>query len=151
MPPSLAFARIRAEVFAAACAVPAGRVTTYGAIARHLEVVPRHVAFVLSGLNEGQAEEIPWHRVVGEGGKVRLPTSEGLDRQRRRLKKEGVVVSTAGVVRDFDTIVFRWPERVDGPGRTVRRPYADESTRPLFPEAFRHGYPAEAAALKKRK
>jgi len=141
MAASLAFARIRAEVLAAASSVPSGRVTTYGAIGNHLQVTPRHVAFVMARLTDEESATIPWHRVVGAGGNLRQPTSAAIQRQRKRLLAEGLSVSAKGVIQDFDSTAFTWPEHVDGPGRPVRRPYAEPSTRPLFPEAIRFGYP----------
>lgn len=138
--PSIAFARITAEVKAAACAVPRGRVTTYGDIGNHLQVTPRHVAFVMARLTPEESAMIPWHRVVGSGGRLRQPTPADIRRHRGRLEDEGVRVDAAGRIRDFETVAFRWPERVDGPGRPMRRPYADPATRPLFPEAVRFGY-----------
>ena len=139
--PSLAFARIRAEVLAAACSVPAGRVTTYGAIGNHLQVTPRHVAFVLARLTEEESAKVPWHRVVGAGGQIRQPDSEALQRHRKRLMDEAILVSTEGRIGDFSTVSHTWPERVDGPGRPVRLPYADPRTPPLFPESRHFGYP----------
>lgn len=137
---SLAFARIRAEVKAAVCAVPRGRVTTYGAVAAHLEIVPRHVAFVLASLKGAESETIPWHRVVAEGGELRSSSEEGLSCQRRRLAAEKVTVSRGRVI-DFARLVYRWPRREDGPGRAVRSAYSDPTTPPLFPESIRFGYP----------
>jgi methylated-DNA-protein-cysteine methyltransferase-like protein len=138
---SLAFARITAEVKAAALAVPLGRVTTYGAIGNHLQVTPRHVAFVMARLSPEESAEIPWHRVVGTGGKIRQPTAEELRHHRSRLLTEGLKVSADGKIADFEAVLFTWPERADGPGRPVRGPYSDPRTRPLFREALRFGYP----------
>ncbi len=137
---SLAFARIRAEVKAAVCTVPTGRVTTYGAVAAHLEVVPRHVAFVLASLKGMENETIPWHRVVAEGGELRSRSAEGLKCQRQRLAAEKIAVSR-GLVSDFARLVYRWPPREDGPGRVVRGAYSDPATLPLFRESIRFGYP----------
>lgn len=140
--PSLAFARIRAEVFSAAESVPRGRVTTYGAIAGCLDVSARHVAYVLAGLDSDQAQQIPWHRVVGEGGTLLLPTHEARARQTSRLRAEGVKVSRDAVVKNFDAIVFRWPIRPDRPGQASRGPYSDPSTPPLFARSLEFGYPS---------
>jgi methylated-DNA-protein-cysteine methyltransferase-like protein len=139
--PSLAFARIRAEVLAAASSVPSGRVTTYGAIGNHLQVTPRHVAFVLARLPEEESAKVPWHRVVGAGGQIRQPDSEALQRHRQRLMDEGIPVSKEGRIVDFSAVSHAWPERVDGPGRPIRLPYAEPRTPPLFPESRRYGYP----------
>lgn len=147
MAKSLAFARIRAEVMAAASSVPKGRVTTYGAIANHLEVSARHVAFVMSGLNGEEGKIIPWHRVIGAQGTLRQPTPSAISRQRKRLIDEGLNVSTKGEVRNFESLVFRWEERTDRPGQAVRRPYSEPATKPLFAESLRFGYPTSAEAI----
>jgi alkylated DNA nucleotide flippase Atl1 len=44
------FARIKARVVAVLAAIPEGRVTTYGTIARHVKATARQVAFVLATL-----------------------------------------------------------------------------------------------------
>ena len=69
-PKSLAFARIRAEVIRLVALIPEGKFTTYGSIAVHMNVVARHVAFVMSRLTEEEAARLPWHRVVGADARV---------------------------------------------------------------------------------
>lgn len=139
-PKSPAFARIRAEVLAAACAVPRGRVTTYSAIAAHLEIVPRHVAFVLAGLKGDEVETIPWHRVVAADGGLRQSSRAGLRRQKERLASEGVTFTRGPRVADFGRLVFRWPPRREHPGVPARGPYSDPATPPLFKASYRFGY-----------
>jgi len=56
---SKAFARIRAEVIRLVGLIPCGKFTTYGSIAIHMNVVARHVAFVMSRLTEEEAAELP--------------------------------------------------------------------------------------------
>lgn len=139
-PKSPAFARIRAEVMAAACAVPRGRVTTYSAIAAHLEIVARHVAFVLAGLKGAEVDEIPWHRVVAADGGLRASSRAGLQRQKERLAAEGITVARGPRIAGFGRLVFRWPPRREHPGVPVRGPYSEPATPPLFQESFRFGY-----------
>ena len=75
------------------CAIPRGRVSTYGAVARAagLPGRARQAGYALRiaprGLN------LPWHRVVGAGGRIVFPKSsrEHLE-QTRRLRAEGVGV-----------------------------------------------------------
>jgi alkylated DNA nucleotide flippase Atl1 len=61
--------------------IPRGRVTTYGEIARALKVRggARVVGYAMAGSPSGQG--IPWHRVVGAGGKliIREPHGEGVE------------------------------------------------------------------------
>lgn len=140
-PRSPAFLRIRAEVLAAACAVPRGRVTSYGAIAAHLEVTSRHVAFVLAGLKGAEVDEIPWHRVVAADGRLRQSSRAGLRRQKERLAAEGIAVTRGPRIVDFGRLVFRWPPRREHPGVPARGPYSDLATPPLFERAWEFGYP----------
>ena len=46
-PKSQAFIRIRAEVIRLVGLIPTGKFTTYGSIAIHMNVMARHVAFVM--------------------------------------------------------------------------------------------------------
>ena len=101
--PSPAFARIRAEVIRLVGLIPPGKFTTYGSIAVHMNVVARHVAFVLSQLSEDEAATLPWHRVVASEGRL----SQGMDatlraEQQRRLEAEGLRVDAAGFIQDSD-------------------------------------------------
>jgi methylated-DNA-protein-cysteine methyltransferase-like protein len=97
-------ALVKARVLAVVRDIPPGRVTTYGAVGKHLRVTARQAARALSTLTAEESAEVPWHRVVGAGGVIR---TEG-QRQGRRLRAEGVVVSPSGRVLDFD-LVFHEP------------------------------------------
>ncbi len=91
MPPSPFFARIKSDVLAIVRAVPAGKVTTYASIGEHLDVMPRHVAYILSSLDPLEKIQCPWHRVVGANGalgKARRDPSGAT--QSELLKAEGV-------------------------------------------------------------
>jgi alkylated DNA nucleotide flippase Atl1 len=44
---------------------------------------------VVWALHSGSANGLPWHRVVGAGGRILLPGESGLE-QRFRLQAEGV-------------------------------------------------------------
>ena len=67
--------------------IPKGKVSTYGDIARAAGFAgaARQVAWALHNAAGG----LPWHRVVGAGGHIRLPGQAGLE-QRTRLEFEGV-------------------------------------------------------------
>ncbi len=69
--------------------IPRGRVASYGAVARAAGFPgrARQVAWALRGA-PGSAD-LPWQRVVGAGGWIRLPHQAGLE-QRLRLQAEGV-------------------------------------------------------------
>ncbi len=67
--------------------IPRGKVATYGqvAAAAGYPLYHRHVAQLLH--REGGA--LPWQRVVGAGGAIKLKYEAGLE-QRTRLEMEGV-------------------------------------------------------------
>ncbi|MCU0891915.1 MAG: MGMT family protein [Sandarakinorhabdus sp.] len=58
------YARIRADVLAIARAVPAGHAVTFSDIGRHLDVMPRHVAYILKMLPDPAAHGIDPARVI---------------------------------------------------------------------------------------
>jgi alkylated DNA nucleotide flippase Atl1 len=141
----LAFSRIRAEVFAAVCAIPSGRITTYAEIGRHLEVMPRHVAYMLAAIDDVPVE-VPWHRVVAEQGSIRSPRRTRQAQHAQRLKAEGIAVNSKGQMEDLSRRFFQWPVREEGPVRPSRRPYSDPETPPVFPLAVKFGYPLSGPA-----
>ena len=70
--------------------VPAGRVATYGQIAE-LAGLPgraRMVGRVMRELPSGSA--VPWHRILGAGGHLRIPQEGYFELQRGLLEAEGV-------------------------------------------------------------
>jgi len=68
-------------------AIPRGKVATYGEVARAAGFpgAARQVAWALHGCNGS----VPWHRVVGAGGRILLGGHAGME-QRLRLEQEGV-------------------------------------------------------------
>jgi methylated-DNA-protein-cysteine methyltransferase-like protein len=66
--------------------VPRGKVATYGdvAYAAGFPGAARQVAWALY-----QSKGLPWHRIVGAGGKILLAGEMGFE-QRMRLESEGV-------------------------------------------------------------
>jgi methylated-DNA-protein-cysteine methyltransferase related protein len=71
--------------------IPRGRVTTYGAIAQALRLPggARAVGYAMAACPNGRG--IPWHRVIGAGGRTRMPEPHA-SLQRRLLTSERVVV-----------------------------------------------------------
>lgn len=67
-------------------ALPTGKVSSYGAIASAAgwSGASRQVVRILK-----QVPGLPWHRVVGAGGAIKLPGESGAE-QRFRLRMEGV-------------------------------------------------------------
>lgn len=81
-----------ARVYLTVRAIPRGRVATYGQVAL-LAGNPRGaraVGWALRLLGGRGQPRVPWHRVVGAGGRISLPPGMGGLEQRRRLKAEGV-------------------------------------------------------------
>jgi methylated-DNA-protein-cysteine methyltransferase related protein len=81
------------EIWHVISAIPRGKATTYGSVARAagLPGRARQVGFALRTAPEGL--NLPWHRVVGAGGRIVFPASSRSHReQARRLRAEGVPV-----------------------------------------------------------
>jgi methylated-DNA-protein-cysteine methyltransferase-like protein len=68
--------------------IPKGRVATYGAVAAAAGYPLYHRA-VARLLRTEPPNRLPWQRVVGAGGEIKLPGDAGAE-QRFRLKMEGV-------------------------------------------------------------
>lgn len=84
----------------AVCTIPHGRVATYGGVARAagLPGRARQAGFALRVA--GDAQSLPWHRVVGAGGRIAFPRGSQAHReQARRLRAEGVRVVDGRVAR----------------------------------------------------
>jgi methylated-DNA-protein-cysteine methyltransferase-like protein len=79
--------------------IPRGRVSTYGEVARALRLPAgaRAVGYALAACPRGQG--IPWHRVLGAGGRIRVPEPHAA-LQRKLLEAEGIAI---GVTVDMKT------------------------------------------------
>ena len=88
-----------ARVYAAVRAIPRGRVATYGQVAAMVGVPrgARAVGWALRALSPAAARSVPWHRVVGAGGRISPRAGPGPELQRRRLRAEGVTFRGAVV------------------------------------------------------
>jgi methylated-DNA-protein-cysteine methyltransferase-like protein len=97
------------EIWAVVGAIPRGSVSTYGAVARAAGL-PGRARMAGRALRESPKEmKLPWHRVVGAGGKIVFPrTSLNFREQARRLRAEGVAVKEGRVsreaIRDLETL-----------------------------------------------
>jgi methylated-DNA-protein-cysteine methyltransferase related protein len=106
--PSPHFERIKADILAIVSAMPVGSVTTYKAIGNHLDVMPRHVAYILATLQEPLWSVTPWHRVVAENGK--LGAGKVAIEQRKLLIGEGHNFHSDSCVVNFQS-VFLAPDQ----------------------------------------
>lgn len=68
--------------------IPPGKVSTYGGVAAAAGY-PRYHRAVARLLRTDPVDQLPWHRVVGAGGEIKLRGVAARE-QRARLKIEGV-------------------------------------------------------------
>lgn len=100
---SPAFARIRAEVIRLVALIPEGKFTTYGSIAVHMNVMARHVAFVMSRLTDEESQALPWHRVVSADARLSPKMDADLrELQKSRLVSEGMSIDPKGFIENAD-------------------------------------------------
>jgi alkylated DNA nucleotide flippase Atl1 len=94
---------MRQRILAAIRTIPYGKVSTYGAIGRAagFPVAARQVAWTLH-----RSFGLPWHRVVGAGGEIKLRGDSAIE-QRLRLEAEGVAFSGRRV--DMRRHEFKFP------------------------------------------
>lgn len=85
-----------ATIFAYVRSIPLGKVTSYGEVGAAVGVTARTVGWALTAC----PQDIPWQRVVGSDGYLRIgrrsPHLKQL--QQQLLESEGVVVSEKGFV-----------------------------------------------------
>lgn len=87
-------------IWQAVCWIPRGRASTYGAVARAAGL-PRRARLAGFALRVAPSElNLPWHRVVGAGGRIVFPRgSREHQEQARRLRAEGVAFTAGRVAR----------------------------------------------------
>jgi methylated-DNA-protein-cysteine methyltransferase-like protein len=96
--------------------IPRGKVSTYGDVARAAGF-PGRARQVVWALRNARA--LPWHRVLGAGGKIMLPGESGLE-QRLRLETEGIAFRGGRVWMEkhqylFDEVELPRPKRKKPP------------------------------------
>jgi methylated-DNA-protein-cysteine methyltransferase related protein len=112
MPKSSAFIQIKAGLIEITTNIPVSRVTTYVAIGEHLNVMPRHVAYILTTLSLEEKLELPWYRVVAEKGAISLGKLTARHySQIEYLKAEDIQFTAKNYVVDFDEL-FCSPKRL---------------------------------------
>jgi methylated-DNA-protein-cysteine methyltransferase-like protein len=97
--------------------IPRGKVSTYGAIARAAGFpgAARQVVWALHSSNG-----LPWHRVVGAGGEIKLQGEPALE-QKLRLESEGVSFSGRRVAMKQHEFHFPSPKRARKSGRVQNK------------------------------
>lgn len=99
------FARIRSHVLLLTASIPEGKICTYQSMGEHLDVMPRHVAYILSQLADQEKYIYPWHRVVG--GDTRLgaaKTNPDGRSQAELLRGEGLLISDNRLLSRFEHV-----------------------------------------------
>jgi methylated-DNA-protein-cysteine methyltransferase-like protein len=98
--------------------IPRGRVLTYGAVARVLRLRggARSAGRAMAATPRGQG--IPWHRVVGEGGRIMVPEPY-TSLQKKLLETEGVKVIESRV--DLSCHLWAPPASREKPDSKQRR------------------------------
>ena len=87
--------------------IPAGKVSTYGAVAAAAGY-PRYHRAVARLLRMDPVDQLPWHRVLGVGGEIKLRGAAAHE-QRARLKLEGVQFNGKRVDMDrFEHSIRAW-------------------------------------------
>ena len=108
-----------ARILAIVRRIPRGRVATYGQVAELAGFggQARLAGYALHALPEGTP--IPWHRVLGAGGRLTIVTLDpaAATTQRLRLEREGVGFDARGRV---DLEVWRWRPGAVRSARRVR-------------------------------
>jgi methylated-DNA-protein-cysteine methyltransferase-like protein len=85
--------------------IPAGKVATYGQIAR-LAGSPRAARQVVRALHSmSKKYRLPWHRVINAKGQIALQDDESYNEQRLSLEAEGVEIGLNGVI---DLEKYQW-------------------------------------------
>jgi len=85
--------------------IPAGKVMTYGQIAR-LAGSPRAARQVVRILHSmSQNYHLPWHRVINSKGQIGLKDDEGYHEQLFSLEAEGIEVGLNGII---DLEKYQW-------------------------------------------
>lgn len=85
--------------------IPAGKVSTYGKVAAAAGY-PRYHRAVARLLRTDPVDQLPWHRVLGAGGEIKLRGAAARE-QKARLKVEGVGFAGNKVDMDRFEHLFR--------------------------------------------
>jgi methylated-DNA-protein-cysteine methyltransferase related protein len=98
------FIRIKKDVLAIIACVPRGRVITFKDVGEHIDVVPRHVAYILSQLDNVEQAQIPWYRAVAQDGVISIKKANlfGISQQ-DLLLEEGIHLKSDRAIFDFNT------------------------------------------------
>ncbi|MBD2718732.1 MGMT family protein [Synechococcus sp. FACHB-909] len=121
MAKSEAFARIKDQVLRIVATIPESKITTYQSIGEHLAVMPRHVAYILSQLDDSTKLDVPWFRVVSADGSLGVPKRDpNGDTQAQLLQREGIGVVGHAVATPLEAVFLPAAALSHGIPRQVR-------------------------------
>lgn len=107
MAKSKAFALIKVDILKIVSCIPKGKLTTYKSIGNYMDVVPRHVAYILSTLSDEEKDAYPWFRVIGENAKLgKVKVSSDGTTQESLLVAEGHQVDKSTVTNVNSVLVL---------------------------------------------
>lgn len=105
-----ATAKRNERIWATICDIPEGSVASYGQVAE-IAGIPRgarQVGYALRHLPDGSG--VPWYRVLRSSGRIAFAEgSDAFDEQRKRLRKEDVIIRGGRV----DMRKYRWRPDLD--------------------------------------
>ena len=84
---------LKEEIWQLVASIPAGRVATYGQLAR-LAGFPNHARYVGTTLKQlPKGTRLPWFRVLKSNGELAFPTaSPAWKKQKKLLEAEGILM-----------------------------------------------------------
>jgi len=99
---------IETRILGAIRRIPRGKVSTYGAVARAAGFpgAARRVAWILH-----RSFGLPWHRVLGAGGEIKLRGDSAVE---QRLRLEAEKVTFRGRRVDMRRHEFKFPRKSSG-------------------------------------
>ena len=121
MSKSAAFIRIKNDILKIVTSIPTGKVCSYRSIGNYLDVMPRHVAYILAMLDDSEKTSCPWQRVVGEKGVFGTSKRTGIAlSQAILLESEGHEVRANTSICDFEESFVEASDLASGVQRQSR-------------------------------
>ena len=102
MSKSKAFSLIKVDILTIVALIPEGRVTSFKDIGDYLSVMPRHVAYILSTLEDNKKAALPWYRAVGDNGKLGKPKFHPDERSQQEMLEAEDFVCSKTIVKSFE-------------------------------------------------
>ncbi|MGL4635438.1 MAG: MGMT family protein [Beijerinckiaceae bacterium] len=141
------FARIKADVLKVMASVPRGHLVTFLDVGQHLDIMPRHVAYILAQLEGEEQAATPWFRAVAENGVLSRPKSNDFGiSQRTLLEEEGHLIAPDGRILDLAqkllavAVLNSGDQSRRGPPMR-QKPAAESAAESLTSPACRRRYP----------